>query len=316
MPESLQTSTPVAGRESDQSSRSTAEATPIATSVVDRLSAPRRNNAPRTIERISSQASLSAPNAEPSNKTASAVISAIATPIPLYAIMDATPVVVGESHSETVATIQPDAEGRVVSPDGSAEVVFPILSRSRTFQAGVASNRKHCHYGTEAPDALLSCVRVDIFDRFGNVEEDVVLDSPAIVNMVVNPMNEALKRISDIDKAYESESVRLLFREHLNEKWSETPFSMSVSSGEGVRITTTRDKLGIFALVADEDSLSQTEVQSIEATAASPPPPIPDATEEIATEEIWPGAAIGSLIVQLAPYLIFLWYARMMGLPL
>ena len=265
-------------------------------------------------------ASLSVPNSDRTSTLSSTTISPAATPTRPYII----PVVVEESHSEIVATIQPDAESKVSSIDGSANVVFPASSRSQTFQAGIASNSKHCHYEPALSAAILSCVRIDIFDRFGNVEQDVTLDSPAIVNMVINPIDEELEELSGLGEAYESGGVRFLFREYQDQEWSETPFSLNISSDDSVAIAATSDRLGIFALVADLES--QAPVPSAEATATPTiaplptPTPTPTPAAEITTESVSQGAsagaAVGTLLAMLSPYLILLWYARMLGFPL
>ena len=113
------------------------------------------------------------------------------TPTPPYVILNVLPVVAGESPSEVVETIQPDAGGHIAAPDGSASVHFSTLSRPYTFQVGLSIDHKHCLYGPEIPGEILSCVRVDTFDSLGRAERNVTLAAPARLVIVVGQTGTA-----------------------------------------------------------------------------------------------------------------------------
>jgi hypothetical protein len=232
------------------------------------------------------------------------------TPTPVFVILDVVQVVVEESSSEVIEIIQPNVEGHIVSPDGSVSILFPLLSRRQTFQVGVSTDDKHCLSGIVPPSVILSCVRVDTFDEFGRAEMGVILTSPARMDIALNGNLPAEPSI--LMRAYDGGDVKLLFRDYLDEEWSETPFSMDSHSGGGLNVRATATQFGIFALTADTDSLAQTMNQDGEAIAIPTITPLPTPAVEIRTPETGrPGAAYGPLIAGLASYIILLWYVRM-----
>ena len=217
---------------------------------------------------------------------------------------------VGESPSEVVEIIQPDAPGRIVSPDGRVSVLFPVLSRRHTFQVGVSTNDNHCLSGIAPPGIVLLCFRVDTFDEFGRAETGVILRSPARLDIALNGNLPAEPSI--LMRLYNRGDVKLLFRDYLDEEWSETPFSMVFYSGEGLIVRATRARFGIFALTADTDSLAQAVNQDGKTVVTPTITPLPTPVAEIrAPETKRPGAAYGPLIAGLASYIILLWYVRM-----
>ena len=231
-------------------------------------------------------------------------------PTPEFIILDVAPVVVGESSSEIVKIIQPDASARVVSLDGTVSVQFPILSRPHTFQVGVSTNGKHCDSASASSGTILACTRVDTFDEFGRAETGVILASPARLDIALN--GDLSTEPSILMKSYSRGDVKLLFRDYLDGGWTETPFSMVFHSGEGLTVRATRTRFGIFALTADTDSLAQIVNQDVETTVTPTITPLPTPVAEIrAPETDRPGAAYGPLIAGLASYLILLWYVRM-----
>ena len=232
------------------------------------------------------------------------------TPTPVFIILDMASVVVEESSSEVVEIIQPDAEGHIVSPDGSVSVLFPLLSRRQTFQVGVSTNDKHCLSGIMPPGTILACVRVDTFDEFGRAETDVILTSPARLDISLN--GEVLIEPSILMRSYDRGAVKLLFRDYLDEEWSETPFSMDFRSEDGLTVRATPIRFGVFALAAEMGSLPQAVNQDGETTVAPTITPFPTPDSEVSIAKTGrPGAAYGPLIGGLASYIILLWYVRM-----
>ena len=238
------------------------------------------------------------------------------TPTPPYVILNVLPVVAGESPSEVVETIQPDAGGHIAAPDGSASVHFSTLSRPYTFQVGLSTDHKHCLSGPEIPGEILSCVRVDTFDSLGRAERNVTLAAPARLVIVVGQTGDGLAEDqSALMEAIELPGVRLLFRDGLGDGWSELPFSLNRESGESVSISLMRDRFGVFALIADveqpEEAAAEVSVQVSTPTIT----PAPTPTVEISDPaEEHPGAAFGPVIAALAAYLAMLWYLRALGM--
>ena len=109
--------------------------------------------------------------------------------------------------------------------------------------------------------------------------------------------------------------ISLLFKEHLGQEWSEIPISPNPAPGESLTISVTIDRFGVFALIADSESLAQPTTKAIEPIALPTPTPLPTpVTEILAPQTLQPGAAFGPLVAGLAPILAMLWYIRMMGL--
>ena len=304
------TPTPTPASRRSQSSESTDVASPTATPTSEPTYTPTPSSTPTytptpTVSPTPTRTSTPTPTASPT-VTATPTV----TPTPVFVILDVIPVVVEESPSEVVETIHPDAPGRVVSLDGRVSILFPVLSRRHTFQVGVSANDKHCASVSVSSGAILSCVRVDTFDESGRAETGVILPSPARLNIALD--GELLAEPSILMRSYDSGDVKLLFRDYLDEEWSETPFSMELHSEEGLIVRAMRARFGIFALTANTDSLAQTMNQDGETIATPTITPSPTPVAEIrAPETARPGAAYGPLIAGLASYIILLWYVRM-----
>ncbi|MCY4652105.1 MAG: hypothetical protein OXC95_02960, partial [Dehalococcoidia bacterium] len=92
-------------------------------------------------------------------------------------------------------------------------------------------------------------------------------------------------------------------------------FSLDRESDESLVISLMRDRLGVFALIADA---TQPEEAVPEDSGTVPTPsitPMPTPVAEISDPgEEHPGAAFGPLIAALASYLAMLWYVRTLGL--
>ena len=238
------------------------------------------------------------------------------TPTPVFVILNVAPVVVEESSSEVVEIIHPNAEGRIVSPDGSVSVLFPLLSRRQTFQVGVSTDQKHCLSGPGHSGVILSCVRVDTFDEFGRAEEDAVLTSPARLSISLDMESDSpYEDTSALIRAYGVGGIRLVFREYLGEEWSEIPYSLSwISDGRAV-MSAMRHRFGVFALIADVEVLTRVMAQEEETVATPTVTPLPTPVAEVSdpTQERT-GSAWGLLIAILSPYLVALWFIRMIWL--
>ena len=231
------------------------------------------------------------------------------TPTPVFVILEVTPVVLEESPSEVVETIHPNAEGQIVSSDGSVSILFPSLSRRHTFQVGVSTDQKYCLSGSEPTGMILFCVRVDIFDEFGRAEVEAVLTIPATLNIVLDDGSGELPvTLSTLTRAYDMGGGSLVFREYLGEEWSEIPYSLSpISEGE-VSVSATRSRFGVFALVADAEILGRAVSETLPTPTATPlPTPVAEISDLMQERE---GAAWGLLIAMFSPYLIAFWYMR------
>ena len=218
-----------------------------------------------------------------------------------------------ESPSEAVKTIQPNAEGQIVSSDGSVSVLFPVLSRRHTFQVGVSTSDKHCLPGTAPSGVILFCVRVDTFDEFGRAEVEAVLTIPATLNIVLDDGSGELPgTLSTLTRAYDMGGVSLVFREYLGEEWSEIPYSLSPVSEGRVSVSVTRDRLGVFALTVDAEILERMVSTVLPAPTITPlPTPLP---EDLHPPPRGPGAAYGLLIAILAHFIAMLWYMGIIGI--
>ena len=206
-----------------------------------------------------------------------------------------------------IETIQPSAEGRIVSPDGGVSVLFPALSRRHTFQVGVSTRDQRCLSGIAPPGVVLVCVRVDTFDRFGMAETDAVLTTPATLNIILDEASgEPLVDLSTLIRAYEAGGISLMFREYLGEEWSEIPFSLSPISDGRVTISATRAGFGLFALTADARTLEPGVISTSYIPTVTPLPTL--AAELSAPSRGWPGTLFGLLIAMLAPIILKLWH--------
>ena len=220
---------------------------------------------------------------------------------------------VEESPSEVVEVIQPDAPGQIVSLDGMASVLFPVLSRRHTFQVGVSTDDKHCMSGTAPPGVILFCVRVDTFDQFGRAEADAALIMPATLNIVLDgETGDPPDNMPALMRALEAGGIRLFFREYLGEEWSEIPYSLSPTSEGRLTVSATRGRFGVFALTVDAEILNQA------ISVALPTPtitPLPTSLPEFsAPVRKWPGAVFGQLIAMFAPVILKLWHMAAIGI--
>ena len=127
-------------------------------------------------------------------------------------------------------------------------------------------------------ETILICVRVDTFDEFGRAETDVILASPARLDVALNENLPAESLI--LMTSYNRGAVKLLFRDYLDAEWSETPFSMELHSEDGLIVRATRTRFGIFALTTDADSLSQAMNQDGENGCHTYDHPIADSGRE------------------------------------
>ena len=234
------------------------------------------------------------------------------TPTPPYVILDVFPVVVGESPSEVVETIQPNAEGFIAAPDGSVSIHFSELSRPNTFQVGLSIDHKHCLSVPETQGAILSCVRVDTFDRLGRAEEDATLLTPARLDIAVGRNDDGQSEdLSALAEAFELSRVRLLFRERQGDEWREMPFSLSQESGESLSISVMSDGFGVFALIADPEPPAEAKIDDSRPVATPTITPMPTLVAQVSTPaDGHRGAAFGPLIAALATYLTMLWYVK------
>ena len=235
------------------------------------------------------------------------------TPTPEFIILNVTPVVTEESPSEIVEVIQPNYQGRIVSPDGKVSVLFPALSRRHTFQVGVSANDKRCLSGAAPPGAILLCVRVDTFDEFGRAEVEAVLMTPAALNIVLDDESGELPMaLSILIRAYEAGGISLLFREYLGEEWSEIPYSLSPISEGKVTVRAIRSRFGVFALTADAEILDRVISDALPTPTVTPlPTPLP---ENSTPPSRGPGSAYGLLIALLSPFIALIWYIGGIGL--
>ena len=220
---------------------------------------------------------------------------------------------VEESTSEVVAIIQPDAPGRVVSLDKTVSVLFPVLSRRHTFQAGISADDKHCLSRTAPPGLSLFCVRVDTFDEFGRAEVDGVLTMPATLNITLyEETGDLPEDVSTLTRALEAGGISLVFREYLGEEWIEIPYSLRLSSEGRVSVIVTRSRFGVFALIADPGMLAWADSDTPPTPTITPlPTPLP---ENSRPPPSGPGAAYGLLITILAPIIATFWYIGSIGL--
>ena len=223
------------------------------------------------------------------------------------------PVVMEESPSEVVETIQPDAPGRIVSLDGMALVLFPVLSRRHTFQVGVSTDGKHCLSGAAPTGVILFCVRVDTFDQFGRAEADATLTMPATLNIVLDEKAGDLpENMPALMLALEAGGISLVFREYLGEEWSEIPYSLSRISEGRVTVSATRGRFGVFALIADAGALEWADSDAPPTPTITPlPTPL---AEDASPAHGRPGAIFGLLIAMLAPFILKLWHMAAIGI--
>ncbi len=136
--------------------------------------------------------------------------------------------------------------------------------------------------------------------------------SPARLNITLGQESAGLyEDPSALMRAYNMGGISLVFREYLGEEWSEIPFSLNLVFDEGVTVSAMRRQFGIFALTADVDILSQAKSQDSDTPATPTIIPLPEISPP---ETRGSGAAFGLLIAGLAPYIVMLWYMKMIGM--
>ena len=163
---------------------------------------------------------------------------------------------------------------------------------------------------------ILNCVRVDTFDNLGRVEEESTLVTPARLDIAVGRTDDVQTEDSSaLEEASEWSRVRLLYREGLGEEWSEIASWLNWDSVDGSSISVTRDRFGVFLLIADLEPPDEAMIENggpVSAPAITPMP-APMVEDSVQGDE-HSGAAFGPLIATLATYLIMLWYMRMLGM--
>ncbi len=136
-----------------------------------------------------------------------------------------------------VSVVHPDEEMVIETDEKGATLTFPPNSRDRIFQASIDTNRINCMVEGPPTGTLQLCVRVEIMDAEGNLEEGVRLLQSAELSIRLSPkMVETLGGPSALAETYSHGGVKLLARHGPGYPWREMPFELRVDEAGGVLI--------------------------------------------------------------------------------
>ncbi len=136
-----------------------------------------------------------------------------------------------------VSVVHPDEEMVIETDEKGATLTFPPNSRDRIFQASIDTNRSNCMVEGPPTGTLQLCVRVEIMDAEGNLEEGVRLLQDAELSLRLSPkMVETLGGPSALAETHSHGGVKLLARHSPGYPWREMPFELRVDEAGGVLI--------------------------------------------------------------------------------
>ena len=185
------------------------------------------------------------------------------------------------SSTQAIGLVSPDSATTIETPDGVASVTFPVASRDKPFMARVDSDMSNCEDESSgdtsddsADDELRVCLTVDIFDNWGNQEEDVTLDQPASISLTMDA--EDLGGVEAVMRAYELGGINIYTRSGADDEWSEVEFTLATDD-EGV-VTITISGVNSFSEFAAATNAGVFSAVLAPATPEPTPTPTPTPT--------------------------------------
>ena len=149
-------------------------------------------------------------------------------------VTDIDEVPIDNPDTQTVATVYPDSDITVVTPDGVVSVTFPVGSRDSVYHVRVDSDSNNCA-GDSAVYQLQTCLTVEIFDSQGNPEPGAVLDWPAAIWMKLDA--DRLSGAKTVLAAHEEGGVSLRDRSAPGGEWMDLEFTLEADDQGVVTIT-------------------------------------------------------------------------------
>ena len=193
-------------------------------------------------------------------------------------VTDIQEVPITNPATQAVGKVYPESETTIETPDDVAAATFPVNSRATLYMVRVDSDPTNCSGGvTGSPDPndynLRVCLSVDIFDTWGNQEQDVTLDSAASISLIMDA--DDLGGADVVRQAYQDGGISTYTRSGSDDPWSVVEFTLSIDDESIVTITVTGiTSFSSFAASTD-DAVFQ---EVINPTPASTPAPTPAPT--------------------------------------
>ena len=212
----------------------------------------------------------------------------VPTPPPALEIVpptEVTPVQLeeGQEEEQAVEVVNPAQTTEVKTPAGEVTITFPDRARKRTFQTRVTFVPPNRIPEAPAIGTPIAGLTVEMFDAEGNREEEVELDAPATITLVLSSQQvEELGGVDVVEETHEQGGFQLLTRGQVGDDWKSLSFNLTVDQATGqVTVTTQTRSFSDFALVLEQEILEAVKQRLAPAPTPEPtatPTPVPTAT--------------------------------------
>ena len=195
-------------------------------------------------------------------------------------VTDMQEVPITNPATQAVGKVYPESETTIETPDDVAAATFPVNSRATLYMVLVDSDLTNCSVDTSgvsgSPDPndynLRVCLSVDIFDTWGNQEQDVTLDSAASISLTMDA--DDLGGADVVRQAYEDGGISTYTRSGSDDPWSVVEFTLSIDDEGIVTITVTGiTSFSSFAASTDDAVFEEVINPTPESTPAPTPAP-------------------------------------------
>ena len=191
-------------------------------------------------------------------------------------VTDIQEVPITNSATQAWGIVYPESETTIETPGDAAAATFPVNSRATLYMVRVDSDRTNCSAdssgSSDSPDPnddeLRVCLSVDIFDTWGNQEQNATLDQPASISLMMDA--DDLGGADVVRQAYEEGGISTYTRSGSDDPWSVVEFTLAIDD-EGIVTITVTGITSFSSFAASTDDAVFQEV--INPTPASTPAP-------------------------------------------